>query len=477
MARPPRRWERWRELAFAGLLVGYFLYFNRDTLRVPFAPDDMMNMYGYWRYGTFRLLYSQFLLWHEFYRPMGGLFYYPLFSFFGFNPVPYHAVTLALLLANTGLMYRLGRLLGCGRLAAWGAAIIVAYHAGLANLYDNIPFIYDVLCSVFFLAALVCYTGPRSAGRAPRGWERAGFYVCYVCALNSKEMAVTLPAVVLAYEWFYHRPAIGSLKDLKEWLRGRARMALIGGLIALPYLYSRVLGLTHNNGYHPRFSLAQALAFQEAAIRDLFLLSQDVGWITVISLWAAITYLAWRRKRPLLRWCWIVMVVTPLPVEFLEGRHAAVLAIPLAGWALFTSVLVTQAAEAFSGFLGGEPGFRLIQRDLRMAVILGYLLFVWAAQNQWAQSFRKPGDVGPMTAHIISEFRRLNPHLPSHSLVALLHDPFEDWDMYFIAQLWFRDRTLEFRLQNKTPEPLDRFDYVFDYRDGKLVQLPHVKTE
>jgi hypothetical protein len=49
--------------------------------------------------------------------------------------------------------------------------------------------------------------------------------------------------------------------------------------------------------------------------------------------------------------------------------------------------------------------------------------------------------------------------------------------MYFIAELSFRDRTLDVRLQSKTPEPLGRFDYVLDYKGGKLVQLEHVKKE
>jgi hypothetical protein len=476
----PRWWERWLKPAFAVFLVGYFLYFNRDSLHVAFAPDDMMNIYEYWRHGPFRLLYSQFLLWHEFYRPMGGVFYLPLFSIFGFNPLPFHVVALALLLANAGLVYRLGRLLGCGRLAAWCAAIVVAYHAGLDNLYYSTAFIYDVLCSVFFLAALVVYVRPRSADRAPGKWELVAFFACYVCALNSKEMAITLPLVVLAYEWLYHRPAIGSRDDVRRWLRGPGRIAVIAGIIALPYLYGRVLGLggiVHNSGYHLQISFDRVLQFHEDAIRDLFLLPQNIGWKTVISLWAAITYLAWRRDQPILRWCWIVIVLTPVPVEFLEGRRAAVLAIPLAGWALFAAVLVTQAAYALSDFLGGEPGFRIIGRQFRVTLILAYVLFLWSAQNQWAKDLRSRQQTGDLTTHIIDQFRQLNPRLRPHSASVFLNDPFEGWDMYFIAQLWFRDRTLEFRLQSKTPEPLNRFDYVFDYRDGKLVQLEHVKSE
>jgi len=476
----PGRWERWRKLAFALFLLAYFVYFNRDSLHIGFAPDDMMNIYEYWRHGPFRLLYSQFLVWHEFYRPMGGLFYLPLFSAFGFNPAPYHAAMMALLAVNVWLVYRLGRVLGSGALAGWCAAVVVAYHAGLGNLYTNTAFIYDVLCSIFYLAALVVYIKPRNAGRPLLGREKAGFFACYLCALNSKEMAITLPLMLLAYEWLYHRPAIRSRQDLRDWFGGPARVALIAGIIVLPYVYGRVLGgggIVHQNGYLPQFSLDRALTFQQDAIRDLFLLPQNIAWKTLASVWAAITYLAWRRKQPLLRWCWIAIVVTPLPVEFLEGRRAAVLAIPLAAWALFTTTLVTQAVDALATFFDGEPGFRLLGREWRVAVMLGYLLFLWSAQNRWAKELHAGKEPNGLTAHLIAEFDRLHPRLRPHTATVFLNDPFEGWDLYFIAQLWCRDRTLEFRLEDKTHDPLNRFDYVFDYRDGKLVQLEHVKSD
>jgi hypothetical protein len=314
-------------------------------------------------------------------------------------------------------------------------------------------------------------------------WERIAFYVCFLCALNSKEMAITLPLVILAYEWLYHRPAVRSVRDLRLWLTGPALTALIAGIVTLPYLYARVLGLgglAHSTGYSVDFSFARVLAFQQAAIRDLFLLPQNIGWKTVLSLWTVITYLAWRRDQPLLRWCWVIMLVTPIPVEFLQGRHAAVLAIPLAGWALFAATLLVQATFALADFLGGEPLFRRIERPARVVMILAYVLVLWVAQNQWMRGmggFQSMRQVGELTAHVIDQFRELHPWMRPHTTAVFTNDPFEAWDMYFIAQLWFRDKTLDFRLQNKTHDPVDRFDYVFDYRNGRLIQVEHVKSQ
>jgi len=61
----------------------------------------------------------------------------------------------------------------------------------------------------------------------------------------------------------------------------------------------------------------------------------------------------------------------------------------------------------------------------------------------------------------------------AHSDVAFLNDPFDGWDMLFIAELWFRDRSLRFHLQRKVPlsaEELSRMT-VFDFQNGRLVQV------
>ena len=45
---------------------------------------------------------------------------------------------------------------------------------------------------------------------------------------------------------------------------------------------------------------------------------------------------------------------------------------------------------------------------------------------------------------MIQQFRALHPHVRPHSHVVFLNDPFSEWDMLFIADLWFRDRTVKF---------------------------------
>ena len=74
-------------------------------------------------------------------------------------------------------------------------------------------------------------------------------------------------------------------------------------------------------------------------------------------IWLAFTYLAFRRDRPILRLCWVILVITPLPVEFLEGRGEAVLAVPLIGVAIFAAVVFTDFAWTVADAFKGEPIF------------------------------------------------------------------------------------------------------------------------
>src|ERR1039458_1474980 len=295
----------WRKPAFALLILTYFLYFNWNGLWARFAADDMMNMAGCWRLNPARLLLDALLPWHGAYRPMAGLFYLPLHHFFGLNPLPYHAVMLAILLANLYLMYRFVRRIGCGELQAALATLIVAYHAGLSMLFYSTAFIYDVLCFSFYMGAFLCYARVRAGGRLLRGRETALVMGLYLCALDSKEMALTLPLVLLAYEWIYHPgngwPAAWTPKEIAGWLRGPGRVMLYCVALNLVYLYGKAFGpdaMMQSQAYRPELSLQRVFAFEKAAMDDLFLAWGSFSWRGVVALWVALAYLAWRRKRP-----------------------------------------------------------------------------------------------------------------------------------------------------------------------------------
>lgn len=467
-----------RKIGAAVLLLAWFVYFSRDAWRVRFSPDDMMNIDNfYWSPGPWRVFYAQFLIWRGYYRPMGGLFYLPILSVWGLHPAPYHVALSLVLAANVYLFYRLARLLGGGELAAGLAALVACYHAGLGNLYYNTAFAYDALCGLFYLAALTYYCAIRATGRLLGTRQKLVFAALFLCALNSKEMALTLPAVLLAYEWIYHPPARRGSTELLGWLRGAGLVALLAACLAALDLYGKVFGydaLTGMPGYQPVLSWQRFLGFQRILLRDAVFL--QCGWRGILGFWVLVSYLAWRPPaRPLLRFCWAFLILTPLPIEFLPGKSQACLCVPMAGLAVFAAVLFVDLARALAGALAREPLFRRLGRPTLTAGLIAAGVFCWGRENQRRKNLEvKPvmAALGRQTAEVIEQFRALAPHVRPHSHVVFLSDPFREWDMLFIADLWFRDRTVTVHLQRLNPLPaqaLAQADYLFDYRDGKLL--------
>ncbi len=466
---------RWRKLLLAAFLAAYFTFFSWDGLKARFAADEPMNMYAYWHLAPVQFWLSHFTLWRAVYRPMGGVFYLPLLYAFGWNPVPYHVVLSLVLLASVFLLYRFARLIGCGEVAASLAALVACYHGGLNLMYYNTAYIYDVLCGFFYLAALVSYVRIRVRGRMPGARDTVLFLGLYLCALNSKEMAVTLPLLLLAYEWIYgDRPP-------RHWLRGPGRVILLAAAMTAAYLYGRVLvpnALAGAPGYRFVFSLDRLVDFQGRAWGDLFLRWNPFPWQMVLVLWAAASYLAWRGNRPPLRFCWFLLVVTPLPIEFLlMPRRGPCLYIPMFGWAVFAAIVFDDLVRAAAAFGARGPLLQRLGRSGVSALLMGTGVFLWARHNRhFEDSVVKPAipQLGKQTWEVIEQLRAVNPHVEPGSQVVFLDDPFGNFDMAFLAELWFRDRSVSVRLYRQTPlspAEIAKADHVFTFEDRKLVQL------
>src|SRR5690349_23028546 len=98
-------------------------------------------------------------------------------------------------------------------------------------------------------------------------------------------------------------------------------------------------GIAKDTGYGVVFSWERLISFQKANLGDVLYRWGRVDEQFILIIWLLVTWLAWRRPRPILRFCWFWMVLTPLPIEFLEGRGGATLYIPLMGWAVFVAVV------------------------------------------------------------------------------------------------------------------------------------------
>lgn len=140
--------------------------------------------------------------------------YYPLvFSTFwveyhlwGLEPVGYHITNVLLQVVNALLLWRILR--GLGLPGAWFAAALFALHPVHVESVAWITERKNVLSGAFYLASLLLFcrfaaldaSGPESAAKAGRVYV-AGF-VLFLCALLSKTVTCSLPAVVLLLIWW-----------------------------------------------------------------------------------------------------------------------------------------------------------------------------------------------------------------------------------------------------------------------------------
>src|SRR5258706_498107 len=464
--------SRWR-CCIVACLIAYFLWCAWFGLRARFAPDDIMNLGMCFRLSPARVIVSQFAVWENVYRPMGAAFYLPLYSWFGLHPRPFRVVVLILLLVNVYLIYRLARLVGASELAAVLAAFVLCFHKAMGLLYYNTAFIYDVMCFLFYLSALIVYVRVRSRDRLPGFGATLGVLALYLCALNSKEIAPTFPMMLLVYEWLYHRPTSWKPGALVGWLFREGRVAIIAIPLTAAYVYGKTVGpnaLTLVPDYRPLFTWQRILEFQRGAVADMIYSNWPLGIRDLVIVWVVITAIAVLSKQRLLRFCWWWILLTPLPVMFVN-RTGPSLYVPLAGWAIFAAVVIAALINRIAAFSVPE---------VRTPVAAGLVLLLAIPFAREGRDFRrhryKPAmaEEGKLTASVIAQLDAVHPRVQPGARWLFLNDPFHDYDMFFIAQLWAHQRDMDIRLHRLSPVPPDevnQYDAIFRFDDENLVQL------
>src|SRR2546430_3245151 len=244
------------------VLIAYVLHFALPALRGGFREDEMMNMGICWCAGALKSLLPNIVFWKLFlcpgcalyelplylYRPGGALYYLPLYHFFDLDPLPYRIVQISILVASVPVVFYLSRRLASSRSVAFLAVLALCYHPRLASLVFVGAFIYDVLCGFFYFAALAYYFHFREKGVSLRPVQLFGFLALYICALNCKEMAVTLPVIVLIYE-FLKSHSWADSKAFLRWIWSYATPSLMAGLLTVFYIYGKL----HGSGSLGRF--------------------------------------------------------------------------------------------------------------------------------------------------------------------------------------------------------------------------------
>jgi hypothetical protein len=460
------------------IAFGWLMLFAHNGLWAHFSIDDLTNLHGYLSRSPASLLVDNLRYWSTSYRPLGGLFYVALYRWFGFDPLPFRVACFGLLALNLGLLWRFTLRLSGSREVAFLALLLAGYHAWFVDLYYSTGTVYDLLCYSFYLGAFNLYLGVRGQGLALASRHLGILIALYVCALNAKEMAVTLPAMLAAYEVIYQWRALRERGRRWPWHEGRA--VLVTGLLTLPYVIGKLTGagnLAENPAYRVTISPAHYLHTFHLYLNPLLYQKHVFRDANTIQLLLAMLGIAlWQRSRPLL-FAWCFLLVSLLPVAFMAHYAEFFLYLPMAGWSLYAAVLLVMARRLLMSLLVRLGRLQTGRVQTASVVALPLVLALFLAphhRQESAKTLRSFENFQPPSRRVAGELIALRPSLPRGARVLFIDQPLarHPYFLLFLTRLLYRDLSItvdEPPAGHGTPAGLGHYDAVFEFQQGHLV--------
>ncbi len=161
------------------------------------------------------------------YHPLTLLSFAVEYRYFGLHPQPYHATNIIIHLMNCVLVFLLIYMISNSIVASCIAGLLFGVHPLHVESVAWISGRKDVLYALFFLASLISYLG------FIKEQKRIYYYLAlslFVMSLLSKSMAVTLPLVLVWFDYLLsNRISWGSLKNKIPFFA----LSLLFGILAL----------------------------------------------------------------------------------------------------------------------------------------------------------------------------------------------------------------------------------------------------
>ena len=462
----------------AGVFIGvYFFRHARLSLRARFTPDDLMNCWG----AVFHPLSQTvadcvvFFRFAPTYRPMGTLLYRASFAVSGFNLRPLRILLLAILGLSILLVYCFVRRLTVSREMGVLAALFASYHHEYWPLYLNTGMLYDILCCFFYFCALVYYLRIRQSERLLRWYELAIFCTLYILTLDSKELGVSLPVAIGAWELLFHPPA-QWVAGWRRFIRREFLPVWVTGIMTAAFTLGRIMnpqGLSQLGGYKMSVSLPTYLEAAGHLLGQLFYAETYFDPKRTAAFLLALLAVAVVARSRKLGFCWILFVVGILPVAFIAPRGLAAAWIPAVGLMAYGAISAVALRDAILK-LAGRPSWKPAVQVALFLLAAGLMLclrdngrFMYYAMQQQYNSIE----------NLRLSFGKLCPEVRKGSSMLIVTEPFGDnYDVVFLVHLLYGDSTTQVdQLFRMNPKPdavaLAKFDYVFDFKDCKLIRL------
>lgn len=290
----------------------------------------------------------------ELYRPLTTLSYLFNYSVLGNHawPAGYHWVNFLLHAINVVLVYGLGLVIFGDRARAAALAALWAVHPVLTESVTNIVGRADLLAAMAVLGGLLCHgKAAATTGRRRLGWLVA-LAVISAAGMASKESAIVLIAVLVAYDLAYRRRvpgvAIASyaavVVPVLAFLYRRWQVLSTIPLNTTEYVNNPLTGLDF---WHSRLTAIQVMGRYLGLILWPARLSCDYSfnqiplfqgtfnhwgdWVTLIGLAAclvlgAAAVIAYRRRIPVVLFLLIFFMVALAPVANIVIRVGTIMA-------------------------------------------------------------------------------------------------------------------------------------------------------
>jgi Tfp pilus assembly protein PilF len=234
-------------LVYSGTLWFKFVYDDRGQI----LANVQVHAWRYVPYYFFERVWSFAYpgILGNYYRPIFLLFLLLNYKIFGPFAAGWHLVSVAAHMGVTYLVYILAkRLTGDSRTALISALIFGVNPVHIESV-AWVSGVTDPLLALFLLPSFLSYLNAREGGPRRREWL-AGSLVLYAFGMLSKETALILPIIIVAFEWLWTEPVHGS--PLFRRVKERARVCLVRAapfvLLTLVYLAARwhvLKGLGH----------------------------------------------------------------------------------------------------------------------------------------------------------------------------------------------------------------------------------------
>lgn len=313
-------------LAYSNTFTGEFQFDDDGTVAENPYVTDMGNYKGL----TAKSLVDGI-------RPVATFTFSVNYYFWGLDVVPYHATNfaihalcgllvfyLALLTARSpGLLYDKDRSFFIALLTS----AVFLLHPVQTESVSYISQRYESLASLFYLASLMAFIkARRSGGGLPRYLLYAASVLAGVLALGSKQMAVTLPLVIILYDLYFlrERPSLRSMAGPLVFLA----LAAASGVLIVMGLKGADAGFSVQ-GFTPWEYLLtqfraiatyirllvlpawQNLDYDFRTSRSLFELDTFLSFLFLVALFASAIFLLRKKRAASFFILWFFIILAP----------------------------------------------------------------------------------------------------------------------------------------------------------------------